>query len=1078
MLKSHLLVKKCLEQHSLVESNIRSYNDFIDRRLQEIVDAINEDIPRDEVELWLGRASVGKPRIIEADGSIREVMPIEARLRKITYSAPVYLEIGVGGKEYTKVEMGSIPVMVKSKVCNLTGMGKEELIKNHEDPSNPGGYFIINGNNRALMMMEELAQNQPFVEETPKGTMLRLFSQRGSYRIPVTVSEATDGTIVVNFSRFKNIPAILLAKALGVTKDAEIAQLIGKESDTVIVNFYEYSSVGTSEEAFLKIAELMSLQGTQKEILDRVKLRTDSAFLPHIGTTKDARKEKGTNLCKLIKLFLLAKDGELKIDKDHYANKRVKLSGDLLTDLFRVNLTIFIRDLQHSLQKIARRKKFYSIKSLAKSTLFSHRIESAFATGNWIGERAGVTQNLENDNFLTTLAQLQRVKSLLPNEQENFKARTLHPTQYGRFCPIETPEGPTIGLRKNLSILARVSTNVSLNDKELRSILEKAGMQKTGKADIYFNGKFIGNTDEPKKLIETIKEKRRAAELPRELSVRHAKGIDSIFLSTEVGRVIRPLIIVKEGKSKFSEEIRKELREGKTGWDELVQKGIIEYIDAAEEDNAYVTLDEKELTPEHTHLEIDAIAMFGLITALVPFGDHDHAARLNKVGRALKQALGIYSANFLDLLDTDVSILHYPQKPIVRSFVYDNIDLHPSGQNVIVAIMPYQGYNMSDAIVMNKGSVERGLARSTFFRPYGATELHYTGNLRDKIGIPQKDVQGYRTEKTYQYLEDDGIVYPEAGLKAEDVVLGKVSPPKFMLEMEEISLAKAKKESSMVIRQGEKGCVDAVFVSVDGEGRKMSYVRMRDSRNPEIGDKFASPHGQKGVIGMIAPEEDLPFTSQGIRPDVIFNPHGIPARLTVGYLLELLAGKMGCLSGQIVDGTAFNNMKPEELEGLLLKLGFRKDGKETLYDGVTGKPLDAKIFIGNMYYHKLKYMVANKIQARATGKVTLLTRQPVEGRAKAGALRLGEMEKDALVAHGSSLLLKERFSSDNVKVYVCSKCGMVVGKSRLKKKSQCPMCGSHRLEAIEVSYASKLLMEELTSLHVNPKLILKNKYED
>ncbi|MEM4641237.1 MAG: DNA-directed RNA polymerase subunit B [Candidatus Pacearchaeota archaeon] len=1075
---NHILVKKYLEQHSLIESNIRSFNDFIERRLQEIVDTINEEIPREEVELWLGRISVGKPQIVEADGSIREILPIEAKLRKLTYAAPIFLEIGVGSKDYTKVEIGKIPIMVKSKFCNLYGMGAEELIRHQEDPYDPGGYFIINGNCRVLVMLEELAQNQPFVEETSKGTTLRIFSQRGSYRIPVTIYENTDGIITVNFSRFRNIPALLLIKALGITKDAEIASLIGKESDTLIVNFYEFSQITSAEDAILKIGEYMELEGTKKEIIDRVKLRIDSAFLPHIGMTQEARKEKAINLCKLVKFFMLAKEGKLKIDKDHYANKRVRLSGDLLTDLFRVNLTIFIRDLQHSLQKIARKKKVYSIKSLAKSTLFSHRIESAFATGAWIGERTGVTQNMDRTNCLSILSQLQRVISLLPGEQENFKARTLHPTQFGRFCPVETPEGPEIGLRKNLALLARVSTASDLNEKAFYAELEKIGLKKEGRIDVYLNGKFFGCCDDGEAFAQRVREKRRMQELPQELSVRYEKAIESVFLSTEPGRVLRPLIIVKDGKSLLKETHIKELQENKIEWDELIRRGIIEYVDAAEEDNLYVAMHENELTEEHTHLEIDPIAMFGLIASLIPFANHDQSARINKVGRSLKQSLGVYAANFLNLIDSDVSLLHYPQKPIVKSFVYDTVKMHPAGQNVVVAIMPYQGYNMSDAIVINKASVERGLARSTFFRPYTATELHYTGNLQDKICIPTKDVRGYRTEKVYRHLEEDGIVYPEAELEEEEVIIGKVSPPKFMLEMEEISLAKAKKESSVAVRQSEKGIVDSVFISVDNEGRKIVHVRMRDNRIPEIGDKFASPHGQKGVIGAIVPEEDLPFTSQGIRPDLIFNPHGIPSRMTVGYLLELLAGKLACLQGKPIEATSFDNLKPEDLEQELLKLGFRKDGKETLYDGITGKPIEAKIFIGNMYYLKLKYMVANKIQARATGKVTLLTRQPVEGRAKGGALRLGEMEKDALVAHGASLLLKERFSSDNVVVYICTECGALTSKTKLKKKVPCNVCGSYKIEPVEISYASKLLMEELISLHIFPHFKLKNKYEE
>lgn len=597
--------------------------------------------------------------------------------------------------------------------------------------------------------------------------------------------------------------------------------------------------------------------------------------------------------------------------------------------------------------------------------------------------------------------------------------------------------------------------------------------------DIIYNGRFIGEIENSAQFIQALREKRRSGELPFELSIRNDKIIDTIFLTTDSGRVLRPLIIVKDSKPMLKEEHIDALTKGELNWDDLLNLGIIEYVDAAEEDNLLIATVPEEITPEHTHLEIDPIAMFGLITALVPFANHDHSSRLNRGSKTQKQALGLYAANYLDLIDTDVSILHYPQKPIVKSFIYDTIkNFYPAGQNVIVALMPFEGYNVSDAVVINKASIERGLGRNTYFRPYTSIELHYTGNLKDEICVPTKDVGGYRTEKNYRFLEEDGIVYPEAELAEEDVIIGKISPPKFLLEMEEISLAKSKKENSTVIRQSEKGIIDAVFVTVDGDGRKIVQVRTRDNRVPELGDKFSAPHGQKGVVGMIAPEEDLPFTSQGIKPDLIFNPHGIPGRMTVSYLIELLAGKVGCLQGKTIDATAFSGQRVEELEKFLLELGFREDGKETLYDGLTGNPLEAKIFIGNMYYLKLRHMVANKIQMRASGKITLLTRQPVEGRARGGALRLGEMEKDALVAHGASLLLKERFSSDNVIVNICPKCGSFGVRDKLRKRDICPLCANSKLEPVEISYASKLLIEELISLHLFPRLILKNKYED
>ena len=595
--------------------------------------------------------------------------------------------------------------------------------------------------------------------------------------------------------------------------------------------------------------------------------------------------------------------------------------------------------------------------------------------------------------------------------------------------------------------------------------------------DVFFNGKAIGKTEEPEIFAQQLREKRRAGEFPIELSIKYDKNKEAVFLTTEIGRVLRPLVIVKNGRSMLRPEHLDLLKENKMTFTDLVKQGVIEYLDAAEEENALVALKEEDINQEHTHLEVDTIAILGLVTSLVPFANHDQSSRLNRGSKTQKQSLGLYSASYPIRLDTDVSILHYPQKPIVRSFIYDTVPFYPAGQNMVVAVMPFEGYNVEDAIILNKASVDRGLARSTYFRPYTSTELHYTGGLKDEITIPAKDVSGYRTEKNYQFLEEDGIVSLEEELEGGDVVIGKTSPPKFLSEMGEISIAKSRKENSIIVRQEEKGKIDAAFITVDSEGNKVVQVRTRDSRIPEYGDKFATPHGQKGVVGFIVPESDIPFSARGIKPDVMFNPHSIPSRMTVGYLIEMLAGKTAATTGDIIDSTPFSSQSPQEFEKQLLEMGFRSDGKETFYDGITGKMLEAKIYVGNLYYLKLKYMVANKIHARAFGKVTLLTRQPVEGRSKGGALRLGEMEKDAIVGHGASLLLKERFDSDKVVVHVCTKCGALAIVDKIRKKDLCPLCGSTEVEPVEISYAFKLLMEELMGLHIFPHLLLKNKYE-
>ncbi len=1080
---NHLIIKKYLEEHSLVESNIISFNEFLEHRMQEIVDEISEAMNNEEFEISLGKVRIEKPKVIEADGSSSLIMPYEARLRNLTYSAPVTLEITVKKGDTVDsetVEVGKIPIMVKSKACNTYGMSDQELIDNYSDPLDPGGYFIINGNERVMVMAEDLAENQPFIEVNSKGNLnLRLFSLKGTYRIPVTISESKEGLLEISFSRFKDLPAVVMLKALGLVKESDIAKYIGKETDSVIVNLYEFVNLATKEDAMMFIAEKTGLQGTKKEILDRIKQRIDSYLLPHIGQKKEDRINKAVTICKMIKQFLIARENpKLRTDKDHYSNKRVRLSGDLLANLFRVNLGILIRDIQYSIQKSSKRKKFFSIRVIAKSTLFSHRVESAIATGSWTGERSGVTQNMDKTNYLAMISQLQRVSSMLPSDQENFLARTLHPTHYGRFCPIETPEGTEIGLRKNLAILSKISTRVELDNERFFKDLALLGMEteEVEGFDVFLNGRFIGNAKNPEDFVKKIKEKRRSGEFPIQMSVRNDTRFKNVLISTEPGRVLRPLIIVENGVSRLKNEHKVQIENGEMKWKDLLNKGIIEYLDAAEEENALVSLYEEELSQEKTHLEIDPMDLLGVVTSLVPYGNHDQSSRLNRGSKTQKQALGLYSANYLCRLDTDVSILQYPQKPIVRSFIYDTLNTYPAGQNLVVAVMTYEGYNMEDALVLNKGSLDRGVGRSFYFRPYSAVEMNYAGGLKDEIVIPEKDASGYKTEASYRYLEGDGIIYPEAEVGEGEVMIGKMSPPKFLSEAREISV-KTKKESSVTMRQEEKGIVDSVFVTEDSEGNKIVQIRTRDPRIPELGDKFATSHGQKGVIGMIVPQEDIPFTSRGVRPDVIFNPHGLPSRMTVGYLMELIAGKVGSLSGEVMDGTCFSGVGKKQLEEHLKNLGFRYDGKETMYNGITGKRISAKIFVGNLYYLKLKYMVGNKMHGRASGKVALLTRQPIEGRSRGGALRLGEMEQEALVAHGASLLLKERYDSDKVILPICMKCGSIGIDDNTKNKLSCPMCGSEDIEPVEMSYAFKLLLEELQGLHIHTTFGLKNKYE-
>ncbi|MFH1916795.1 MAG: DNA-directed RNA polymerase subunit B [Nanoarchaeota archaeon] len=598
--------------------------------------------------------------------------------------------------------------------------------------------------------------------------------------------------------------------------------------------------------------------------------------------------------------------------------------------------------------------------------------------------------------------------------------------------------------------------------------------------EVYLDNQFVGSVKSGRDFAEGIVSARRMNKLPPTLNVFYDDGNDKVFVEVCKGRCIRPLIVVKDGKPLLTERHIEQLQKKELSWSDLIKQGVIEYLDSAEEENAYVSFFEDDLTPEHTHLEIMPLGIVGITTSLVPFGNYDHGVRLTQGSKNQKQAIGFYTANYFNRMDMDVNLLHYPQVPIVGTLMDEVLEYskHPSGMNVTIAVMSYQGYNMEDAIVINKGSIDRGLARSTYYRPVISEELRYSGGLIDEVAIPDKDVKGYRSEHDYRFLEEDGIIFPEAQVAEGDVIIGKTSPPRFLSSLDEYNLASSsRRESSMSLKHGEKGIADFVLITENDEGNKLIQVRLRDLRIPEIGDKFTSRHGQKGVISLVVPEADVPITASGIKPDIMFGPHGIPSRMTVAHLIEIIAGKTGALSGRPINGTIYESESEADIRNELLSLGFRENGTELMYNGTTGDVYPARIFVGSIYYLKLKHMVANKVHSRARGPIQLLTRQPTEGRAKEGGLRLGEMEKDTFVAHGASLLLKERFDSDKVIIPISEEYGLMGYHDSRKNKSVGPIqFENDEVSNVEMSYAFKLLLDELMSMTVYPKLKLERKF--
>lgn len=1091
------LLQSFARDEGFARFQLDSFNDFVENRLQSIIDEIKQikpEVPEvGELVIRLGKARVGEPTVKEADGSLRKIMPLEARLRDMTYSAPILVEMTpvINKKEQNMIEVqiGELPIMVMSKYCPLSKMTAEEREAAGEDPDDTGGYFIVNGNERVLVLIEEIAQNRMILEkkEGSYPFTIRINSERNGFVQRHLVEKKNDGSIAISFANVKRLPAFVLLKTLGIETDKEIVESItsGLPEDfkdavaaEVYANLYsvDVASAGDAVEYIGRHIKVM-----QKEyVKDRVDQVVNKYFLPHIGQENKNRREKAQYFAKVLqKLILLSLDKIQADDLDHYGNKRLRMSGDLLELLFRsilVGKWGLIARVSYNYQKLAKRGKLPSIQTIVESNVVSNQLTSAMATGAWVGGRTGVSQRLDRENIIATISHLRNIISPLTSTQEHFEARELHPTQFGRLCPAETPEGPTIGLRKALASLAQITRGMP--DFEKKKLAAGLKLEPAGKFSntIYVDGVLSGSCESPEKFAADFRNRRRNGLVPTDANIAYYPHQNEVVISTDSGRVRRPLIVAENGAGRLNAEHIAKIKSGELSWSDLIKSGAVEYLDAEEEENAVIAVDENALSvsgQRYTHLEISPFAVLGLSASTIPFPEHNRGDRVNYGAKMAKQAIGLYSSSFRMRSDTKSDLLVYPQAPVVESFSAEAMNLlsHPVGQNVVIAVVTHQGYNMQDAIVVNKSSVDRGLFRSEFFRFYKGEEKRYYGGQEDLIGIPDKDVRGYRSEDSYKNLAEDGIVNPETRVNGNSVLIGRTSPLRFLSSAAELMTGIAnKRETSVCVRHGEGGKTDRIFLTETMNGNKFVKVSVRDERIPEIGDKFATRHGQKGVVGLLVGEDDMPFTSSGVIPDVIFNPHSFPSRQTIGQLLEMLAGKVAALSGKKVNASAFSNISEKELREKLRGLGFRSDGKEVMYSGITGERLEVEIFTGMAYYLKLFHMVANKIQARSRGPVALLTKQPTEGRAKEGGLRLGEMEKDVMIAHGAVLALKERFSSDKTTVAVCKDCGLIAVFDRMKNKFACPICKDSETEEVEMAYAFKLMLDELKTMGIYPKI--------
>lgn len=1041
------------------------------------------------------------------------------------YRFPSFLEFDEHVKVFEGVSLGKIPVMLGSSLCIMKDypLTKEEI---GECPYDPFGYFLIHGSERTILCQEKVADNRIMIFHNKKSASkftysVELKSLHESFTTPpkkleIRMSSKFNGfgyPLTMCVPRFReDIPLIVMFRAFGMECDKDIVDLIwGSNADEKMIDmlsasFKECSDIKiyTREDAIEYLSHHLQYGTTSEDKKGYVRSLLETEYLPHVKfggdtssiETLEARKMYLTSW--MIRRLILAEKGYLNIDdRDAYPNKRVVTTGALLTHLFRQLFQKVCKDIRskfvHEVNNDTWKKgesprplevlNVNNLYKILKVSTIEGKLKQALATGNFTVQglgtsssasmsnatKVGVSQVLNRLSYSATLSHLRRIQTPVEKSGKLLAPRKLHGSSWGYVCPVETPEGHSVGIVKSICMLAAITQHTASSVvlqilQSMPSILWLKDLKTSMNGTmIVVNGVIIGYTNDPLNTNLMLRKAKQKFQLHPHTGITWNILQETISIETDGGRFVRPLFRVENGKM-LSPPVPS------IEWNDWVRT-CIEYIDPCETETVRVAMLHSDVTNIHTHAEIHPTMILGHMASSIPFSDHNQSPRNTYQSAMGKQAMGIFARNYAKRLDKNGYILCQPMRPFVETRMMNVLKTHdmPSGDNIMVAIGIYGGYNQEDSVILNKSAVNRGLFRTLYYTIYKDEEHRNIASGKEEkfTRARRENTRGFKSS-SYQAIQENGVPAMHSLIKENDVVIGKVTSIKSDPNGYQY------RDSSTTHKNSETCRVDGVWQDKNSDGYPFIKVRVVSERVPEIGDKFSSRHGQKGTCGIMLNEEDMPYTSSGLRPDLIMNPHAVPSRMTIAQLMETMYGKVCCEKGTLGDGTPYSHLKSETIREQLLELGMHPYGNEILYNGQTGEMMEAEIFMGPTFYQRLKHMVADKKHSRARGPIVSLTRQPCEGRSRDGGLRVGEMERDCMLSHGISMFTKERLMdvSDPFTTGFCKSCGTLAVVNEAENIYSCGTCGVQtQFEMKTIPYAVKLWSQELEAMHIVPRMV-------